>query len=817
MQGLGEKISELRKRQNLTQQELADKLHVSNKVISNWERGISEPDIDSIKELSSIFNVSVGQLLDATEENKEDLNTKFYKFFKKNYMTIVQLILVWAGIICAMAGYGFLIGLDLVISVLPDYLIGIFLAFSLGIGLIQVFVTLVCPGNIFIAILKYILTILTFTLALVGYVFIGFLAGRAQDFFIITGIAYTFLFVASLLNLLLDRKVINKDAPFKLGKLLRVLVLIFLGVEILLVAGEIATCSVYFYDKRTPEYISLDRTQYNFDSVGEIIEIEVEYPQYTRKDKYTLVSSNPSVVKVIDNNSIQSVGYGQAEITIKTEKGASDYAYVFVPFPIIEAHEGDENITGEMVSANASEEKTFVIDIPGYNSIEEFENRFNLVYDSDKIDITNKEFTGEKLYLSVRFKSIVGMTEYSVEISFQDVSSQEILQVLAIDVQDISSIEIQDVVVKAGELFDLDMLYLPENHPAGIEYFFGDNSLISEVDGRYLALKEGNTTITAVSQNGIIETASLNIQGVVSFTPIFNNESLIFHPYSGADTRIVRFEFDSENAYIPEIEINVESDVENIVSFTKNTSNYTLQVNKTIGSAKISFSSPWFTSEEFEIVSEHSLSIYVNECHFKLDAFYPAIRYNYYDGNRYSDDVLIEIDNAERACFIEDGEHCQSIQKSLPLFMENIVVWTKNEGEVTITVTSLESGEQVKASFIIKGIDGFDYRQTTPSITLEEGQSIDIDFAIKIFNPNFYDTWAFRVNLYDEILLNSSETQLLQYEKLEYPTTSADDIYGLVRVTAGEIQGESEEVTLIISTPEGRTLEFLINIIQTSQ
>lgn len=47
----------------LTQQELANKLHVSRKTISSWETGRNRPDIDTLKQLATIFQISLDDLL----------------------------------------------------------------------------------------------------------------------------------------------------------------------------------------------------------------------------------------------------------------------------------------------------------------------------------------------------------------------------------------------------------------------------------------------------------------------------------------------------------------------------------------------------------------------------------------------------------------------------------------------------------------------------------------------------------------------------------------------------------------------------------
>jgi transcriptional regulator with XRE-family HTH domain len=51
-------ILNLRKEKNMTQQELADKLHVTDKAVSKWETGRGMPDIATIKNLGKLFNVT---------------------------------------------------------------------------------------------------------------------------------------------------------------------------------------------------------------------------------------------------------------------------------------------------------------------------------------------------------------------------------------------------------------------------------------------------------------------------------------------------------------------------------------------------------------------------------------------------------------------------------------------------------------------------------------------------------------------------------------------------------------------------------------
>ena len=65
MVAIGKRLAEMRKRRDMTQFELADKLGISSQAVSNWERGNSMPDISKLPEIAGIFEVSVDELLGA--------------------------------------------------------------------------------------------------------------------------------------------------------------------------------------------------------------------------------------------------------------------------------------------------------------------------------------------------------------------------------------------------------------------------------------------------------------------------------------------------------------------------------------------------------------------------------------------------------------------------------------------------------------------------------------------------------------------------------------------------------------------------------
>lgn len=94
-------LSALRKKLNLTQVELADKLNYSDKAVSKWERGEAIPDASILKQMASFFNVSIDFLLNEQEDesiNKLELNkSENKKSLINNYLTITFLTIfgIW--------------------------------------------------------------------------------------------------------------------------------------------------------------------------------------------------------------------------------------------------------------------------------------------------------------------------------------------------------------------------------------------------------------------------------------------------------------------------------------------------------------------------------------------------------------------------------------------------------------------------------------------------------------------------------------------------------------------------------------------------
>lgn len=63
MQKTGDFLKELRKNNHMTQEQLGDKLGVTNKTVSRWETGSYMPPVDILKQLSDIYQISINEIL----------------------------------------------------------------------------------------------------------------------------------------------------------------------------------------------------------------------------------------------------------------------------------------------------------------------------------------------------------------------------------------------------------------------------------------------------------------------------------------------------------------------------------------------------------------------------------------------------------------------------------------------------------------------------------------------------------------------------------------------------------------------------------
>lgn len=98
---LSEKIIKIREENNLTQDEMAEKIFVTRQAISKWERGISYPSLDVLRLISKEFKISMNNLLDVSENEK---NKEYKPIGFKHYGFIilyVAMLFIVGGVMAA--------------------------------------------------------------------------------------------------------------------------------------------------------------------------------------------------------------------------------------------------------------------------------------------------------------------------------------------------------------------------------------------------------------------------------------------------------------------------------------------------------------------------------------------------------------------------------------------------------------------------------------------------------------------------------------------------------------------------------------------
>lgn len=76
---IGQLIFRLRRERNLTQRQLAQRMHISDKTVSKWERGLGCPDVSLLAELAAVFEINLEQLLAGELDTRDVLGGNMKK------------------------------------------------------------------------------------------------------------------------------------------------------------------------------------------------------------------------------------------------------------------------------------------------------------------------------------------------------------------------------------------------------------------------------------------------------------------------------------------------------------------------------------------------------------------------------------------------------------------------------------------------------------------------------------------------------------------------------------------------------------------
>ena len=128
MNSFQEKILELRKSKNYTQEDLAKILYVSRQAVSKWENGISYPSMDIIYKIAEVFDISADELFDSNDVRINTFkNNAKIKNIKKtsiiiSIITFLVLVISIIGLITARKAYD--IGIGKTLDNPKDFLVG---------------------------------------------------------------------------------------------------------------------------------------------------------------------------------------------------------------------------------------------------------------------------------------------------------------------------------------------------------------------------------------------------------------------------------------------------------------------------------------------------------------------------------------------------------------------------------------------------------------------------------------------------------------------------------------------------------------------
>lgn len=85
-----ENLKNFRKSKGFTQEELAIKINVVRQTVSKWEKGLSVPDADALQKIAEVLDVSVGELLGAEMQTKENRNEIAEQLSRINEQLVIK-------------------------------------------------------------------------------------------------------------------------------------------------------------------------------------------------------------------------------------------------------------------------------------------------------------------------------------------------------------------------------------------------------------------------------------------------------------------------------------------------------------------------------------------------------------------------------------------------------------------------------------------------------------------------------------------------------------------------------------------------------
>ena len=101
MTELSKNLAELRKKKKFSQSQVAEQLFVTPQAVSRWERGETEPDVDTLVKIAEIYGVSVEEVVGGASTNK--INKTLDKVFHLTYIIYSSLLIIFSIVLIVLS------------------------------------------------------------------------------------------------------------------------------------------------------------------------------------------------------------------------------------------------------------------------------------------------------------------------------------------------------------------------------------------------------------------------------------------------------------------------------------------------------------------------------------------------------------------------------------------------------------------------------------------------------------------------------------------------------------------------------------------
>ena len=320
---LGQKISLFRKNNSMTQKQFASLLHVSDNVVSKWELGYSEPDLETLKKISQIFNISTDELLNNNSQEftkKPTFNERAFNFFKNYYILLIQLLLSLFCLLDVTIGYSILS------KDIPTLYFALMLGFSIVIFLLDIYIIITKNKGVFVVSIMFLSLFLIIAYLIINCVFYCNVKNDVYEKFFLVSIIFAIITLINCsLNILKYYDVLKCTYPIKFGNIVKIICILFIAFSACFMVGNITTTSVMYAEEKAEQEglksLMFYKYEYNFYTIGDQEQIKYIFTTPQKAEKIVdFYSKDESIVTVSSTGLLTAKGYGTTQV-VASSKG----------------------------------------------------------------------------------------------------------------------------------------------------------------------------------------------------------------------------------------------------------------------------------------------------------------------------------------------------------------------------------------------------------------------------------------------------------------------------------------------------------------